>query len=580
MPKGLMITLTLLTLTFICACNENLPLDNNESQASSNNSELILNPKSNSIWSNKVIYQIWVRSFYDSDNDGNGDILGIIEKLDYIRSLGVDAIWLSPIFASPSYHGYDVEDFYKINPQYGTLDDLKNLLNKSHSYGIKVILDIPINHVSEHHPWFQKALNNDKKYSDYFVWSNKPPSNAGTAWGNDIDPYKVWHKKNSRPDYYYGVFGWTQPDLNFKNPDVLNDILKVLNYWVDIGIDGIRFDAVRYLIEDDSVSGRSDTKSNLNLWSKIRHSLKSNNQNILLIGEAYTNLDNASKYYLDGSGFDMVFDFEFRHQVESILSDYASLYSSKRVSRSIHVNAIKDSLWNIFDKRISTNIPHDYFNVFLNNHDLDRFSTSVEMHPLKQKIAASIMLSMPVSNTIYYGEEIGLGQYRNGFDLYRRAPMQWSMDINSGFSNSEYLWVDNSDWFYWDTSFLPWWKSYTSNNRQIDTINVNSQTLKDESLLNHYKSLIALKRNNETFNSPESIKRIDTTSNIFCLKYTKGDEVLFLVLNLSHDREEVLDSGAISRNSFTNLLNRRLITIDKNIKLDKGEFMVLKRTSS
>ena len=200
-------------------------------------------------WDDAVFYEIFVRSFYDSDGDGIGDLRGIIEKLDYLNDgnpnttndLGVTGLWLMPIFPSPSYHGYDVTDYRDINPDYGTMADFRALVEAAHARGIKVIIDFVGNHTSDQHPWFQSSAANTAK-RDWYLWNTFKPDYRG-PWGQE-----VWHERNN--NYYYGIFWGGMPDLNYNTPAVTNEIKDIVRYWYnDIGVDGFRIDAVKHWIE-------------------------------------------------------------------------------------------------------------------------------------------------------------------------------------------------------------------------------------------------------------------------------------------------------------------------------------------
>ena len=197
-------------------------------------------------WNDTTFYEIFVRSFYDSDGDGAGDLNGLIGKLDYLNDgdptttsdLGVTGIWLMPIMASPSYHGYDVTDYYQVNPEYGTNEDFKRLIEEAHKRGIRVIIDLVLNHTSAEHPWFIESQDPNSPKRDWYVWSDEEPQGKG------------WHPgKNG--GYYYGYFGEHMPDLNYKNPAVTEEMQKVVRFWLEeMGADGFRLDAVKYLYED------------------------------------------------------------------------------------------------------------------------------------------------------------------------------------------------------------------------------------------------------------------------------------------------------------------------------------------
>jgi glycosidase len=207
-------------------------------------------------WNDTVFYEVFLRSFYDSNGDGIGDINGLIEKLDYLNDgdpktktdLGITGIWLMPIFPSPSYHGYDVKDYYEINPDYGTMEDFNRLLEEAHLRGIRIVIDFVINHTSTEHPWFIEARKGeDSLYRNLYIWSEQKPDYLG-PWGQP-----VWHA-NYDQTYYYGVFWSGMPDLNFENQEVTNEINRIAAFWLeDIGVDGFRVDGARHLIEDGDI---------------------------------------------------------------------------------------------------------------------------------------------------------------------------------------------------------------------------------------------------------------------------------------------------------------------------------------
>src|SRR6266496_178176 len=218
-------------------------------------------------WNDTVFYEIFVRSFRDSNGDGIGDFNGITEKLDYLKGLGVRGIWLMPINPSPSYHGYDVTDYQAVNPDYGTLDDFKHLLSEAHKRGIKVIMDLVLNHTSAKHPWFQSALQPGSQYHDWYVWKDQDPGTLG-PWGA-----QTWYKA-SNGQYYYAIFWDQMPDLNYDNPAVREEAKKIASFWLkDIGIDGFRLDAVRYLVEDQKLADSASNHAFLAEWGKYYRSI-------------------------------------------------------------------------------------------------------------------------------------------------------------------------------------------------------------------------------------------------------------------------------------------------------------------
>ena len=233
-----------------------------------------------------IYYQIFVRSFNDSNNDNIGDLNGIVNKLDYLCDLGITGIWLSPIFESPSYHGYDVIDYKKVDSEYGTIDDFKNLLNECHSRNIKVILDYIPNHTSNQHHWFKEAISSeDNKYRDYYVWANEK-NNLST-----ISPVgnKAWAKSGN--SYYYNTFWSGMPDLNFDNPEVQKEIIDTAKWWLDIGVDGFRIDAALHIFEPE----RFD--DSLAWWNTFRKSLAAHKKDTYLAAEIWSSPGVISSYF-------------------------------------------------------------------------------------------------------------------------------------------------------------------------------------------------------------------------------------------------------------------------------------------
>lgn len=197
-------------------------------------------------WNNRVFYEVFVRSFYDSDGDGIGDLQGVIQKLDYLQELGVTGLWLMPVAQSPSYHGYDVMDYYAIEQDYGTNEDFLALMEAAHERDMVVIVDLVMNHTSNQHPWFIASAEGDPDYADFYIWEEQP-GRYTSPWGSN-----VWHPRDGR--YYYGLFWEGMPDLNYENPAVTAEMQKVIDFWLEeMGVDGFRLDAIRHLIEDGSV---------------------------------------------------------------------------------------------------------------------------------------------------------------------------------------------------------------------------------------------------------------------------------------------------------------------------------------
>ena len=357
-------------------------------------------------WNESVFYEIFVRSFYDSDGDGVGDFNGITAKLDYLNDnnpattsdLGINAIWLMPIHPSPSYHGYDVTDYYGINPDYGTMADFQNFLTEAHNRGIKVIIDLVLNHSSAQHPWFQAARNGDPFYRDFYRWSATNPGYSG-PWGQN-----VWHQNSNDVTHYYGIFWDQMPDLNFTNTAVKDSIVDIMDFWLNtVGVDGFRCDAVKYLYENGNQL--EDQPQTFSYWQEFRAIMDSLKPGSMAVGEAWTNTANVVPYATNDR-FNYCFEFDLAN----------ALQFGANVGDPLAISGQMNTVQSSYDSL--------QYGVFLSNHDQNRVFTNFQSDVAKMKAAAGIYLTLPGIPYVYYGEEVGMvGQ---GDHLNIRRPMQWN----------------------------------------------------------------------------------------------------------------------------------------------------------
>ncbi len=453
-------------------------------------------------WNDVVFYQIFVRSFYDSDGDGIGDFLGIVEKLDYLERLGIGGIWLMPIHPSPSYHGYDVLDYYAVNPDYGTMEDFQLLLDEAHQRGIRIIMDFVINHTSNQHPWFQAALDPESDYHDWYVWNTESPQYTG-PWGQG-----VWHRA-SNGLYYYGIFWGGMPDLNYDNPDVQAEILNISHYWLtDVGVDGFRVDGARYLFANGAA--QADQPETIRFFEAWRKAYKAENPEAFVVGEVWTSLRESSVYDPD-TGMDTLFAFD--------LAD--GIISGVQGRNQWLITQAYQMTMDVFDEL--------QFSAFLTNHDMDRVMWRLGDDEVRMRLAAFVYLTGPGVPFIYYGEEIGMLGYKP--DEQIRTPMQWSGEGNAGF-----------------TTGVPWIAPQDDYAQK----NVAQQDQAPDSLLNLYRNLIQLRNENPALRIGDYIPVETSARDIYAVLRSSEGQNILLIANLgSNSTGEFslsLDEGPLSGN--------------------------------
>jgi len=426
-----------------------------------------------------VCYEVFVRSFYDSNGDGIGDVNGLIQKLDYIGKLGASCIWLMPVAASPSYHGYDVSDYYRVEPAYGTNEDFKRLVAQAHRRGIKVLVDMVLNHSSSEHPYFQAALHDTA--SPYRAWYRFAPSPLGKGPHGGDD----WHRSPVRDEYYYGVFWSGMPDLNYGTPAVREEAKKIATFWLrDMDVDGFRLDAVPYLVEEGScLMGCPGTHVFLHEYAAHIDSVK---PGAYTVGEAWGNIDQMMPYYPDQ--LTSYFGFEL---ADSLLS-------------AVRTGSAAGLLTGFL--RLQDTLPAYRWSPFLSNHDGMRTMTALRNDIARAKLAATLLLTLPGLPFIYYGEEIGMTGDKP--DPRLRTPMQWSARPGLGFTSGT----------AWESA-------------QPDSLtsNVAAQDADAGSLLNLYRRLIHLRKKNEALATGRLVPLSATSPQVAAyLRRTSGHTVLVI----------------------------------------------------
>jgi glycosidase len=433
-------------------------------------------------WNQTVFYEIFVRSFRDSDGDGIGDFNGIVEKLDYLQELGIKGLWLMPIHPSPSYHGYDVTDYYAINPEYGTMDDFKRLLDEAHQRDIKIIIDLVLNHTSAQHPWFESALTPGSEYHDWYKWSEIDPGTLG-PWNA-----KAWYRA-SNGLYYYAIFWDQMPDLNYDNPAVQEEAKKITSFWLDeVGVDGFRLDAVRYLAEDQTLADSNANHAFLEEWGEYYRSIQ---PAAFTVGEAWTDNANVKEYIRTDTEIDAAFNFDLATSILKSINE-----GSNSSVRFLLQTTVRD-----FPEQDNAN--------FLTNHDMTRVMNQLGQNTEKAKAAAGILLTAPGIPFLYYGEEIGMLGTKP--DELIRTPMQWSAGEGAGF-----------------TEGTPW----EAINPDYPQVNVEAQTGEDASLLEHYRKLIHLRNAHPALQTGQTYVAESTSSKLVPYLRVSEEETLLVLINI------------------------------------------------
>ncbi|MCG8311278.1 MAG: alpha-amylase family glycosyl hydrolase [Cytophagales bacterium] len=373
-------------------------------------------------WPNVVMYEIFVQSYADSDGDGIGDIKGMTGKLDYLQDLGIKGIWLMPIMPSPSYHKYDVTDYYDIHPDYGTMEDFKIFLAEAHKRDIKIVIDMIINHSSNLHPWFlDSQKGEDAEYRDYYTWLTDEEIEQFSSIEKEAtgDSYNVtqWHSAEGNDKKFYGFFTGMMPDLNYDNEKVREEVIEIGRYWLeDVGVDGFRLDAAKHIYEDSRV------KDNRKWWKVYRAELEKVKPDNYLVGEVWDNAGFVAPF-LHGLpalfNFDLAFSMLESIKREKSVTAFISEHSWE-VDESISFEA-----GYIKNQQVYRNETTDYEDaVFLSNHDQNRILSVLGENINKGKLAASILLTMPGTPYIYYGEEIGMLGMKPDPNI--REPFLWN----------------------------------------------------------------------------------------------------------------------------------------------------------
>lgn len=487
-----------------------------------------------------IIYQLHVKAFFDSNNDGIGDFKGLTSKLDYIQDLGVNTIWLLPFYPSPlKDDGYDIADYRSVNPNYGTIDDFREFVTEAHRRGLRVITELVINHTSDQHPWFQAARNAPagSPERDFYVWSDDDKKYPGTRIIFNDTETSNWAWDPVAKQYYWHRFFSHQPDLNFDNPAVLEEVIDIMYFWLDMGVDGLRLDAIPYLIEREGTSNENNPETH-QIIRKIRAALDARYPDRMLLGEANMWPEDVLAYFGDdgngrGNECHMAFHFplmprmymavaqEDRHPIVDIMRQTPEipegcqwatfLRNHDELTLEMVTDRERDYMWNFYaaDPRARIN-----FGI------RRRLAPLMENDRRRIELLNSLLMSMPGTPVVYYGDEIGMGDNihlgdRNGV----RTPMQWSPDRNGGFS------LADPAALYQAVIMDPVYG--------YQGLNVEAQRGTRNSLFNWTRQLITVTKEHKAFNRGTLRMLPARNRKIFAYLREFEDEVILCVANLA-----------------------------------------------
>ena len=505
-------------------------------------------------WKESVVYQIYPRSYKDSNGDGIGDIQGVIQKLDYIKSLGIDVIWMCPVYKSPNDdNGYDIADYYDIMDEFGTMADFDELLAGVHARGMRLIMDLVVNHTSDEHAWFVESKSSkESPKRDYYIWkkgvNGGPPNNWQSFFGGD-----AWIYDEASDEYFLHLFTTKQPDLNWENPTVREEVYTMMKYWLDKGIDGFRMDVISLIskrgYDDTPLQEFNETIEKVYAnGPRVHEFLKEMNREVLskydimTVGEGPgINLDNGGKYVNEEEKeLDMV--FQFGH----MFIDHGPEGKFDPVPYSLPQFKQVFSDW---DKKLAGK---GWNSIFLGNHDFpritSRFANDKEFHAESAKLLCLMMMSMRGTPYVYQGEEIGMTNVafdsiddyddietknvykewsEKGKDLNllmkaihqqgrdnARTPVQWSDQVNAGF-----------------TSGIPWIKV----NPNYPQINVLAQEADSDSILNFYREMIQVRKDNPSLVYADYVDLDPMSESIYAFKRWDDESEYLVILNFTSD---------------------------------------------
>ncbi len=488
-----------------------------------------------------IIYQTHIKAFFDSDNDGIGDFEGLTAKLDYIKDLGVSAIWLLPFYPSPLRDdGYDISDYTNVNPSYGTMDDFKKFVGEAHERGLKVITELVINHTSDQHPWFQRARTSPKgsEERNWYVWSDDDKLYSGTRIIFTDTEKSNWTWDPVAEQYFWHRFFSHQPDLNFDHPPVMQAVIDAMYFWLKTGVDGLRLDAIPYLVERDGTSNENIPETH-HVIKELRKALDAKFPDRFFLAEANMWPEDVIQYFGDDDECHMAFHFplmprmymavarEDRHPITDIMRQTPEispqnqwaifLRNHDELTLEMVTDKERDYLWETYaaDKRMRINVGIRR-----------RLAPLMENDRRKIELMNSLLLSMPGTPIMYYGDELGMGDniYLGDRDGVR-TPMQWSPDRNGGYSRSDPARL-----------YLP---AIMDPVYGYQTVNVEAQSRNTSSLLSWMKRIIAVRQSRQAFGRGRIEFLYPMNRQVLAYLRIHEDEVILCVVNLSRAAQAV-----------------------------------------
>ena len=488
-----------------------------------------------------IIYQLHVKAFRDSNGDGYGDFRGLIEKLDYIAELGVTAIWLLPFYPSPLRDdGYDIADYCGVHASYGTVADFREFLDRAHTRGLKVVTELVINHTSDQHPWFQRARTAPKgsPERDFYVWGDDPNRYADARIIFTDTESSNWTWDPVAQQFYWHRFFHHQPDLNFDNPLVLEALLDVMRFWLRMGVDGLRLDAIPYLVERDGTNCENLPETHTVLKA-MRAALDAEFTGRVFLAEANQWPTDVRPYFGDGDECHMAFHFPLMPRMYMALAQENRTPIVEIMERTPAIPS--QCQWAIFLRNhdeltleMVTDEERDYmYNAYAKDRRM-RINVGIRrrLAPLMEngrkeiELMNALLMSLPGSPILYYGDELGMGDNvylgdRNGV----RTPMQWSADRNAGFSSA-----DSAALYFPVISDAPY--SFT-------TVNVEAQERTSGSLLNWQRAIVRLRRRYHAFGRGSFEPLAPENRRVLAFLRRLGDEIILCVNNLARHAQYV-----------------------------------------